>query len=202
MTATLHFKAFADPGRANNRTSFKVETSHWGYSVRCGMPAPRLLLFVQALIWLAGCALITFALALWVLPSEITAGSAVGLKAVLTGILLATAAYCLWHSSRGVVPELQIDTSRGEVREIVRNRAGRPSVIGRYGFDAIGGVFIDRGRAFGAAGAEMSTLVLSYRNTAETLPVAQGSLADLAPLRDRLGRDLMVLGRQRNARYD
>lgn len=202
MSATLQFRALSGADRVDNRTSFLVEASHWGYTVRSGIPAPRLLLFVQALVWLAGCALITFALALWVLPSAINSGPAVGLKLALTVILLATSAYCLWHSSRGVMPEFQIDTSRGEVREVVRNRVGRPSVIGRYGFDAIGGVFIDRGRAFGSASAEMSTLVLRYRNAAQSLPIAQGEMADLAPLRDRLGRDLMVMGCQRSARYD
>jgi len=59
-------------------------------------------------------------------------------------------------------------------------------VLGVYGFDAIGGVFIDR-----REGA-MSELVLRYRNTPQTLHVARGHVLTLERLRDRLGQDLML----------
>ena len=77
----------------------------------------------------------------------------------------------------------------GEVREVVRNRAGKSTLIGRYGFDSIGGVFIDRANA---PSPDVATLVLRYRNTAQTLPVVRGEVSTLEALRNRLGKDLMM----------
>ncbi len=105
----------------------------------------------------------------------------------------------MWFASRGTKLEVQIDTAQGEVREIVRNRAGRPSLLGSYGFDAIGGVFIDRINGQDRLPMGHAVLVLRYLNTAQTMPVAAGREDDLAPLRDRLGRDLMVKTRARRA---
>ena len=57
-----------------------------------------------------------------------------------------------------------------------------------YGFDTIGGVFLDYNEETGK-----SNLVLRYRNTVQTVPVAEGTEAQLIGLRDRLGHDLMVV---------
>ena len=205
MSATLDIRPISRAGfaqKSSPRTSYSVESNHWGYTIRSGHPAPFMILLVQALVWVAGCVLIAMAFGLWLLPAAINQGPVLGLKLGSSVLMLAAAAYCMWYASRGVMPELQIDTSRGEVREVVRNRTGRPTQVGLYGFDAIGGVFIDRGPGFGARRGANSTLVLRYRNTPQTLFVASGNLADLTSLRDRLGRDLMVLGRQRNEPVD
>lgn len=98
------------------------------------------------------------------------------------------AIYFLWFSSRGSHPEIQIDLKNTEVRQAIRNKTGRTSILSRFKFDEIGGVFIDR--SFGGDGEAL--LVLRYKNTPQTMSVAQGSLSDLEALRDRIGKDLMV----------
>ena len=77
--------------------------------------------------------------------------------------------------------------SVGEVREVICNRAGKPTTVGCYGFDTIGGVFLEYNEDH-----ETASLVLRYRNTSQTVHVAEGTEAQLISLRDRLAQDLMV----------
>ena len=170
---------------------FAVDETYWGYIVRSTEPVPMSVVLLQGLAWLIGIACVVATFGLWLMPTNMTHGGIVGMKLGATVITALSAMLCLWFASRGTESEIQVDTRLGEVREVVRNRAGKATLIGRYGFDAIGGVFIDRASASVARGA----LVLRYRNTAQTLEVATGEMTGLAALRDRLGRDLMVLPR-------
>lgn len=170
------------------RPTFEIEDAHWGYTIRGAQGTRASVVVLQAVCLLLGASGIAVGLGLMVLPG-VLAGSADPLFRTVAAILAAAVgAYLLWFSTRGTVSEIQIDTSRGEVREVIRNRAGRQTLVGRYGFDAIGGVFMDRQeRPRGQA-----HLVLRYRNTAQTLQVATGTEAALSDLRDRLGRDLIL----------
>lgn len=195
MTALSEIEGFSGAGTASTARAqdelFVVDETYWGYIVRSTEPAPISVLLLQGMAWLVGIGFVVATLGLWLLPTGMSHSAAIGMKLGASVITGSSAALCLWFASRGTQSEIQIDTRLGEVREVVRNRAGTASLIARYGFDAIGGVFIDRTGATGEKGA----LVLRYRNTAQTLEVATGGLSNLAPLRDRLGRDLMVLPR-------
>jgi len=165
---------------------FSVDETYWGYVVR---PDGKPRFSIQIQQWAAtfiGAGFLSAALGIILVP-QLTADTMDFTMRAGAAILFAgVAAFCLWFASRGAVAELQIDNNLGEVREVVRNRAGKSTVLGVYGFDAIGGVFIDR-----REGA-MSELVLRYRNTPQTLHVARGHVLTLERLRDRLGQDLML----------
>jgi len=181
----------------------EVEETHWGYIVRSTEATPIALVAAQVASWGIGVSLVVAAGAMWVMPAGPGRAEAPGMSIALSVLMLGVGALCLWYASRGVTSELQVDTKLGEVREVVRNRAGRPTPIGRYGFDAIGGVYID----VAAKGARRErdargALVLRYRNTAQTLHVARGDLGTLAPLRDRIGRDLLVMRAHTGPRPD
>ena len=171
---------------------FSVDETYWGYVIR---PQGRPRLFIQVQQYLAaiiGAGFLATAFGMFLVP-ELTVGTLdIPMRAGSAIIFAGIAAFCLWFASRGSVSELQIDNNQGEVREVVRNRAGKSSLLGVYGFDAIGGVFIER------AQGEQSELVLRYRNTSQKFHVARGHAATLERLRDRLGQDLM-LGNQPTA---
>ena len=172
------------PRPAETVQSHQVEDVYWGYIVRDRSRAPVGLILGQVVAVVAGLGLIALAAGLWSTPA---AGQTVlGMRIAATVVLLGLAALFGWFASRGTQSELQVDLRQGEVREVVRNRAGSPTLLARYGFDALGGVFIQRGQVGGRA-----CLTVRIGNTAQLLPVAVGHEAHLAPLRDRIGRDLL-----------
>lgn len=197
MTALPGMTGFTRAGAAPTARAetelFAVDETYWGYIVRSNEPETMGVFVMQSLAWLIGISCVVASLGLWLLPSAVMVGPAMGMKLGASVVTGAMAALCLWFASRGTQVEIQIDTRLGEVREVVRNKAGKASMVGRYGFDAIGGVYIDGAAA--SRGLPSGNLVLRYRNTAQTLHVASGDVIGLAALRDRLGRDLMVLPR-------
>lgn len=168
-------------------SGFSVEETYWGYIVRSGRRPGTAVMLAQGVSFFFGACLLSAAIGILLLPTSMFDG---GLGAIRMGaavLFAAVALYLLWFASRGSVPELHVDTSVAEIREVLVNRVGRPSTVGCYGFDSIGGIFMEEDIETG-----MATLILRYRNTAQTVFVAEGTVAQLIPLRDRLGRDLMV----------
>ena len=192
MTAFPNVDGFGAAARgAETRTAqscFVVDDAYWGYVVRCTAAESIWVQIAQGAAWFAGICFAIAAVGLWAVPMTQFAAEILPMKLGATFVLSGIAVYLLWYASRGTHSELEVDTSLGEVREIVRNQAGRPTLLGRHGFDAIGGVLIDRstlrkGRA---------CLVLRYGNTAQFMPVAWGFEAELKALRDRMGHDMMI----------
>lgn len=189
MPDTYDFDRFNSKSDAGIPISaIKIDETYWGYVIWSEEPDPTLVVLGQAVAWLLGAGFAVAALGLWVMPSMAFGGAVLSMKLAASTLLGCTAALLLWFASRGGRTELQVDTSLGEVREIVRNRAGRPSLVGRYGFDAIGSVFLDR--SVGKPGE--ASLVMRYRNTTQIVSVVHGTIGVLETLRDRLGRDLMT----------
>lgn len=196
MSITTDFGAevgLRGPGQeAGNDLPYAIDETYWGYIIRAKQAPPSSLVLGQAMAWFAGIAFIVAAIGLWVLPLSISNPEIVPLKLGVSVLFFGFAGMLMWFASRGTEAELQIDTSLGEVREIMRNRTGKPTLIGRYGFDAVGGVYIDRQAHARGLPMGHGCLMLRYRNTAQTLPIVAGAETQLRKLRDRLGRDLMV----------
>lgn len=179
------------PGHKDARSvanpPFSVVDTDWGYIVRPD-PRPSLgIVLAQALSFLVGAGLLTAAIGTVLFAPEMFTGDLGPMRIGAAVLFGAGAIYLLWFASRGTQPELHVDTSVGEIREVIQNRIGWPTTVGCYGFDAIGGVFMDQNPT-----NDNATLTLRYRNTAQTLCVAEGRDAQLVALRDRLGRDLMI----------
>ena len=171
-----------------NAPAFEIDETYWGYIIKKPEGPASFTMIIQGISMFLGACFAAAALGLLILPQSIAGSADLMMRGGAAVFLGALAAYLLWFSSRGSKSELQIDNSLGEVREVVRNRAGKASLIGRYGFDSIGGVFMDRN----AGRNGQTVLMLRYRNTAQTLPVAFGPEKELERLRDRLGQDLML----------
>lgn len=169
------------------RDGFAIEETHWGYIIRSTAASGHGLLLSQSLSLLTGAALLAAAVGMWIIPGMLVSIDAPLMRMFATIMFTAAAALLLWYSSRGVVSEIQIDNGRGEIREVVRNHAGKMSLLACYSFDSIGGVFMEPTGSNDAA-----SLVLRYRNSADTVEVAAGREAELSALRDRISRDVIV----------
>ena len=168
-------------------SSFAVEDIYWGYIIRSGCGPSLGVALAQAVCFFFGVCLLTAAAGLLVLPTLFFDGDLGAMRLGSAALFGAFAGYLLWFASRGTQAEVHVDTSVGEVREVICNRAGNPTTVGCFGFDTIGGVYLDRGERDGKA-----VLSLRYRNTSQSVTVAEGSEAQLISLRDRLANDLMV----------
>ena len=173
---------------AANQPAFRVDETHWGYIVHKTGERKILISVLQFFAMFFGACFVAVALGLMLMPQALSGSTDLTMRIGAAVVFGGMAAFLLWYASRGTQSEVQIDNTLGEVREVVRNRAGRPTLHGRYGYDAIGGVFLDRS----SPKSTNATLVLRYRNTAQTLPVARGPVSELEGLRNRIGRDLMI----------
>lgn len=190
MTDISSAKFGSDVGNkfAKHRMRFAVEESYWGYVIR-STDSPRITLqILQAAAMIVGASFAAGAIGLVVLPDFLAGGTEFAFRAGAAVIFAGIATFLLWYATRGTQVELHVDTSLGEIREVVRNRAGRSTKLGSYGFDAIGGVFIDRSDL----NPNNASLLLRFGNTSQTASVATGAVAQLEPLKDRLGQDLII----------
>lgn len=188
MTDVSHSTAARYVGKeyAVRKPQFNILETYWGYVVR-PKGGPRLIIQIQQLLaTLVGASFLAAAFGMLLVPQMAVGTLDFTMRAGAAVIFCGIAAFCLWYATRGTVSELQIDNNLGEVREVIRNRAGTSTLLGSYGFDAIGGVYIERREG------NNSELVLRYRNTSQKLPVARGHASTLEHLRDRLGQDLML----------
>lgn len=168
-------------------SGFNVEETHWGYIVRSTCHNGHGLILSQSLSLLTGAALLAASIGMWIIPGMLAGIDALMMRMFVTIVFVAAAAMMLWYSSRGVVSEIQIDNGRGEIREVIRNHAGKMSLLACYSFDSIGGVFMEP-----TGSDDTASLVLRYRNSSDTVEVATGREGELSQLRDRISRDVIV----------
>ena len=164
---------------------YAIKETFWGYQINSGRSPATGLVLAQAFSYFLGTCIMITAVSVIALPIFFSSDSIGVIRIVVAVLFGAVAFYLLWFASRGSHAETHVDTSVGEIRQVISNRAGKPTTVGAYGFDVISGVHI-----IDAHGA-MSLLVLQYRDTDQQLSVAEGLEAQLVPLRDRLARDLL-----------
>lgn len=175
------------PNRPAKSGLFSVEDTYWGYVVQSKRRAPTGVLFAQAASFFLAAGFVIATAGMLVAPI-ITGGATMGAMRLGVAVLfLGIAAYLFWFASRGARSDLHVDTSVGEIREVIKNRFGRSTTVGCYGFDAIGGVAIEN-----QGNGRSPSLVLQYGKSGQSVVVAEGAEAQLIPLRDRLARDLIV----------
>jgi hypothetical protein len=169
--------------------SVVVNDAYWGYIMASPLADRRWAEVGQTASWVAGMAFIVAAIGLWLLPGASGASDVMAMKFGLSTLLGGIASLLIWYASRGVRTEIQVDTKLGEIREIVRNSAGRTSLISKLRFDMIGGVFLDRTNADKGE----TPLLLRFLNTPKVMLDAVGPTEHLEHLRNRLGRDLLAV---------
>ncbi len=161
-----------------------VQSQPWGYVIRSGNKPPMDVLIGQVIAYFIGVCFFTAGLGLLLLPNLFASSDLGAMRLGAAALLGAGAAYLLWFASRGSQVEVHVDTAAREILEVIQNRVGKPSIISRYPFGDIGGVYLDT-----AAGLAPAQLVLGYRG--QMILVAEGSSDELTILRTQLSRDLM-----------
>ncbi len=184
--------AKAPAGQASSEHPYKIEETHWGYIIGATGSAGRGIAVAQTLSLLIGAGFLAAAISLWLFPALVFGVDALFMRFFATVLFGSMSALFLWYASRGVRSEVQIDNSRGEIREVIRNKAGKMTLLGSYGFDSVGGVFLEPTDKPKDSNSKDSNLVLRYRSTGGSLVVASGRKTDLAELRDRISRDVMI----------
>lgn len=176
-----------DAAFGKKKQCFFVDETYWGYIVRKAEGPATPTMILQGISMFLGACFAAAAAGLMLVPDSMAGSIDIMMRGGASVLFAGMAAYLLWYSSRGLKSEVQVDTSLGELREVIRNRAGRSTLVGRYGFDSFGGVFLDRTDAKN----NRAVLMLRHGNTSQTLPLAMGTPEELELLRDRLGQDLM-----------
>jgi hypothetical protein len=163
---------------------FEIRKTFWGYVVRGAGGPPMMLQVAQGVVLAFGAAFTAGALLL--VTSLEPGGDLDGMRGGLTVVLSSLALLLIWFATRGGVVELQLDLARGELRELVRHRVGRATVLGRYGLEGGAALMIDRS---GPPGSPCS-LMLRLREGGEALCIARGPEPALIELRRRLDQEL------------
>ena len=163
--------------------AFRVHKAFWGYVVRGNGGPPMLLQVAQGIVLALGAAFAAGALALLPVGGDGLDPARAGLAIALISLSL----LMLWFATRGGVVELQFDLARGELRELVRHRIGRATLVGRHGLGSGATLLVDRGRA--ARGH--ACLILRLRGE-EGLCIAEGPEDAILELRRRLDPELRL----------
>ena len=181
------------PIEPTDPTSAAIRATFWGYVIAPEAPSRTGAMQVfQIACIVAAVALAGGGLTVLFLGGEPFTGT---LRPFIAWMALALAVPLAWFGTRGDRVEIEIDLSLGEVREIVRNRAGGPSLLGRYGFDTLDGLDVALKRGGGGR------LHLWRRGEKRPIELLRGPAPALEEIARQLRHD-METGSGRVAHFD
>ena len=158
-----------------------LEETYWGYIVASPRGGRGGLFIAQALSVAVAAILAGGGVALVALGDGAVGGP---LRLGLAALALLMAAPFLWYGTRGDRVEIEIDISLGEVREVVRNRAGAPSLLARHSFDKV------RGLDIRSSGPDMGRLYLRIAPGKRLLELLRGPVPVLEEVAEALDAEL------------
>ena len=126
------------------------------------------------------------AAAVWAVPGGIVEGDVLLFKAVVSAMSCAFGIFLLWYSGAGRTFELQVDMSRREIREAMRNDKGQARVRQRYGFDEVDKILVHSDEG----GSVEGSLMLVLQGSDALIEVVRVPEHQLYALRNRLARDV------------
>lgn len=173
-------------GLFKSKTPFSIEDASWGYIIRSDKGDSLGVVVLQSASFLLGVGFLIAAVGMVTLSPLMFGAELTPFRMGAAVLFGAASAYLLWFASRGTQTEIQIDTSLREIREVIRNRAGRPSTVGTYDFAAMTDVFVQESDAAGGA-----MLVVQDDDHGVSICVAKAPAAALGALEDRVARDVL-----------
>ncbi|MFV2052340.1 hypothetical protein [Aliiroseovarius sp. YM-037] len=164
----------------------QTDETYWGYIIRPDNGPGLHTQIKQAVSGLLGLAAVGAAVAFWALPGAFFSDDVALFKMVASVIAVCVGVFLLWYASAGSTYELHVDTSRNELREMLRNNKGQSRLHRRHEFSDIGEVFVTND------GTEdrMSALMLRIGESEQAIVAARASKDELRALKDRLTKDL------------
>ncbi|WP_424179583.1 hypothetical protein [Yoonia sp. TsM2_T14_4] len=162
-----------------------VEDTYWGYLIRSERGESFGFVLLQSACLVLGMACLVMAAGVATLTPLMFGVALTPFRMAVVALLGAVAAYLLWFASRGTRTEIHIDTSIREIHQVIRNRAGRPTILRTHDFAQITDILTQRDDASGTA-----LLVLQGNDTVLSICIAMASAPRLDALHDRLARDV------------
>jgi len=182
MTVHADFLSEGAADRATNGL-LRIHDTQWGFIVHeaapdaSGMIAETFFKFVAfAAVFGAG--------AQWLLPGSLFSGDVLVMKLGLSAALVGAAIWMLRNSAQEGWPELQVDAARREIRIATRTSDGASRVRSRIAMRDIEECFVRRGAG------EATELCFRVMGLDDPVRIAAGTAGDLAPVLERLTRDL------------
>tara|TARA_R110002051_G_scaffold14460_4_gene46829 strand:- start:3458 stop:4078 length:621 start_codon:yes stop_codon:yes gene_type:complete len=164
-----------------------VQESYWGYSVQNTTNVPLFFHVFQGVAFFVGAAFLAAIAGLWIIPSAAFQSDSMTLRLGLSVFFGALAWFMITYANRAVATEVQVDCNLCEVREVLKNRVGKSTLVGQFGFDSFSGITIDRS----SGDKDHVRLVLNSHDPVQHVLVATGSEARVGVLYGRMTRDLI-----------
>jgi hypothetical protein len=163
-------------------------TEHfWGYEVRPNEHVIDVAVLTRAVCGVLTVAMFIAAFGVWLMPAIAFTGSPFLAKVGLSIVLLLAAVLLGRIAARGTRVRLQIDTTSGELREVVDGPMGAIVTLSSFGIDAVEGVDVvasEADRSFGQ-------VQIRLRDQGK-IPAGDGAISALHALRNRLASDCGV----------
>ena len=163
----------------------EINEAYWGYILSIENKDSKFMNALQAFSLLVGISFLVVATTIWLSPATLLSSDILIFKLIASAALAAAGIILMHFSTRGTYSELEIDVSLGEIREIIRNHHGEPSLLGRYSFSEVNSVFIER-----STDLDSVSLRILYDNSAQLVEIAKGEVDVLERLCGRLARDV------------
>ena len=162
-----------------------VEERRWGYILNApGMASAQLNIW-QRLSILTSAYLLSFAIGCAAPIVFGLTGAVDPMRLMVAPFFAMTAVPFGWFATRGTQAYVYVNIYRGELREVVPNLVGKPTVLRRMPFDHIGGVRIDH-----QGTGDRSVLMLREGGEWRRIAFLDGSRRQLSGLREKLAQDL------------
>jgi len=166
-----------------------VTDFYWGYEISNRVHEINLSVLARGFAVLVVVASLLAAMLMWFMPSVAFGGDVVLGKALGSITCLCIAAMLFRFAARGTRVRVQIDTSTGELREVVSDMFGSTVVLSHYGLDAVKEVSIETSKADSSIGQVQLTL-----KDGSKMPVGEGAMIGLYPWRNKI-----AAGKPRNS---
>jgi hypothetical protein len=185
MTAHANISA-AGLGSSAFVPALEIRDTQWGFVVTESGHGLSHDLLAEAAMKFAAVAALIAAAAQWLMPGSMFSGDVLAMKLVLTAALAGLAGVLFRFADRGTVTELQVDAALREIRVGDRTLRGASRIRNRIPMREIAEVFVR------PDSTEPGQTELCFRVTdhADPIRIASATVSELAPVLERLTRDL------------
>jgi hypothetical protein len=163
-----------------------IRDTQWGFVVTENAPDVSREAVTEVAMKSGAALLLLAAATQWLLPGSMFSGDVLLMKLVLAAALAGMAGVLFVFADRGFIPELQVDAALREIRLCARTLRGVTRVQNRIPMREIEEVFVRPD----AEEPGLTELCFRVDGVAEPVRIAAGSAGDLAPVLERLTRDL------------
>lgn len=173
-------------GGETRLAALTMSETFWGYVIRETEDRFDIRATLESAMRFAGLMMIIAAFAQWLLPGALFSGEVLAMKLALMFGFIAFGAGLYWYGDRGYRNEVEVDTTRRELRVVGRNSRGHGKLQKRIPMGEVESAYVKR------TGNSGFTAHLLFRLKGEHDPMhlATGEESELRVLHARLCRDL------------